>query len=205
MELYDITMTISESMQVYKNNDEKRPKITVTRDFDTSNARESRLSLDLHTGTHLDMPLHFVEGGSSLEQLDLRRLITPCLVLDFTSLDRGIGREDLESKDLKGATFVLLKTRNSYETEFNPEFIYLKGDGAVFLKELGIDGVGIDALGIERSQPDYATHKTLLGNNRLILEGLRLAEVEEGAYQMMALPLKIEGVEASPLRVVLTR
>lgn len=205
MEFYDITMTIGESMQVYKNKDEKRPTITVTRDFDTSNARESRLSLDLHTGTHLDMPLHFVKDGSSLEQLDLRRLITSCRVLDFTAVDQGISREDLESKDLKGAIFVLLKTRNSFETEFNPEFIYLKGDGAAYLKELGVDGVGIDALGIERSQPDYATHKTLLENNILILEGLRLAEVEEGAYQMMALPLKIEGVEASPLRIVLTR
>lgn len=205
MELYDVTMTISESMQVYKNKDEKRPEISITRDFDTSNARESRLSLDLHTGTHMDMPLHFFQNGESLEHLDLNRLITPCRVLDFTHLNQGISKDDLEEKDLKGVSFVLFKTRNSFEEAFNPDFIYLKRDGAAYIRDLGMDGVGIDALGIERSQPDYATHKILLENNILILEGLRLAHVEEGDYRMLALPLKIKGVEASPLRVVLIR
>ena len=69
--------------------------------------------------------------------------------------------------------------------------------------ETGIIGVGIDSLGIERSQPGHETHKTLLGNSIMILEGLRLKEVVEGKYILIAAPLNIPGVEASPVRAFL--
>lgn len=203
MKIHDITMTIEETMQVYKNKEEKKPSITVTRDFASSNAMESHISMDMHTGTHLDMPLHFVQGGPPLETLDLDRLVTRCRVLDLTHVRDGITKADLQQKDLSGVSFVLLKTKNSMEDNFRFDFIFLKADGAAYLKELGLDGVGIDALGIERDQPDYGTHKTLLENGILILEGLRLAQVKEGIYQMIALPLKIKGVEAAPARVIL--
>lgn len=203
MKMIDITMTIDEKMQVYKNKDEKKPEITVTRDFETSDAMETHLSMDMHTGTHLDMPLHFVPDGESLEILDLNRLITTCRVVDLSYLQDGISREDLMKKDLSDVSFVLLKTRNSLEDEYRSDFIYLKSSGARYLKEIGMDGVGIDALGIERDQPEHETHKILLGNGILILEGLRLADAEEGIYRMIALPMKIKGVEAAPIRVIL--
>lgn len=203
MKMIDITMTIDEKMQVYKNKDEKKPEITVTRDFETSDAMETHLSMDMHTGTHLDMPLHFVPDGESLEMLDLNRLITTCRVVDLSYLQDGISREDLMKKDLLDVSFVLLKTRNSLEDEYRSDFIYLKSSGARYLKEIGMDGVGIDALGIERDQPEHETHKILLGNGILILEGLRLADAEEGIYRMIALPMKIKGVEAAPIRVIL--
>lgn len=203
MKMFDVTMTIDEQMQVYKNRNEKRPEITITRDFETSDAMETHISMDMHTGTHLDMPLHFVTDGESLDMLDLNRLVTACRVVDFTHLKDGIAREDLMKKDLSGVSFVLLKTRNSMENEFRADFIYLKSSGANYLKELGMDGVGIDGLGIERDQPGHETHKVLLENGILILEGLRLSAVTEGIYSMIALPMKIKGVEAAPIRVLL--
>ena len=66
-----------------------------------------------------------------------------------------------------------------------------------------IKGVGIDSLGIERNQPDHATHKILLGNGIHILEGLRLKNVKEGEYTLIAAPLNIKNVEASPVRALL--
>jgi len=203
LKIYDVSMTIENQMQVYKNKDDKRPNIETTRDFETSSAMESKITMDMHTGTHLDMPLHFVEGGNSLETLDLNRVFTKCRVLDFTHINDKITRNDLEDKEFKGNSFILLKTKNSLIDDFDFKFIYLAEDGAKYLKEKNIYGVGIDSLGIERDQPEYGTHKTLLEAKIIIIEGLRLKDISEGDYTLVALPLKIKGVEAAPLRAVL--
>ncbi len=84
-----------------------------------------------------------------------------------------------------------------------PDFIYLKKSGAEFLAEQGIIGVGIDALGIERAQPNHETHNILMEKGIIIIEGLRLKEVPTGNYFMCALPLKIKGADGAPARVVL--
>lgn len=89
--------------------------------------------------------------------------------------------------------------------DFDFEFVYLDKSGALYLKEKEIVGVGIDALGIERSQPDHETHKILLEAGIVILEGLRLKDVEEGEYFLYAAPLKIKGAEAAPTRAVLIK
>lgn len=64
-------------------------------------------------------------------------------------------------------------------------------------------GVGIDSLGIERSQEGHPTHKTLFNNSIIIVEGLRLKEVVEGEYFMVIAPLKLEGTDGSPARALL--
>ncbi len=203
MIIYDISMTIHENMQVYKNKSDKKPQFTVTRDFVDSPARESRLSMDMHTGTHLDMPLHFVPKGDTVEQLDLTRVVTACRVLDLSHIDQAIHAEDLEDFDIKSEETILLKTRNSLIETFDPEFVYLAEDAARFMIELGINCIGIDGLGIERAQSDYSTHKSLLGSGIIILEGLRLKDIEQGYYLLFAAPLKIAGAEAAPIRALL--
>lgn len=203
MIIYDISMTIHENMQVYKNKSDKKPQFTVTRDFVDSPARESRLSMDMHTGTHLDMPLHFVPKGDTVEQLDLTRVVTACRVLDLSHIDQAIHAEDLEDFDIKSEETILLKTRNSLIETFDPEFVYLAEDAARFMIELGINCIGIDGLGIERAQSDYSTHKSLLGAGIIILEGLRLKDIEQGYYLLFAAPLKIAGAEAAPIRALL--
>lgn len=203
MIIYDISMTIHEGMQVYKNKPEKKPQLNVTRDFADSPARESRLSLDMHTGTHLDMPLHFVPGGDTVESLDLTRVITTCRVLDLSYVEQAIHADDLMKFNIKSEETILLKTRNSQIDEFDPEFVYLAADAAKLLIELGINCVGIDGLGIERAQSDYSTHKSLLGADVIILEGLRLKDIEQGYYLLFAAPLKVAGAEAAPIRALL--
>ncbi len=203
MKIYDISMAIAEDMQVYKNYEAKKPVFEITRDFHDSPARETRISMDMHTGTHLDMPLHFVAGGESLDKLDLNRVIKPCRVLDLSHIEDAIHKEDLEKYDIGEGETILLKTANSYEDEFNYKFIYLAADAARYLRDKKIDCVGIDALGIERDQPDYGSHRSLLSAGILILEGLRLKDVEEGRYLLLAAPLKIDRVEAAPIRALL--
>lgn len=86
---------------------------------------------------------------------------------------------------------------------FDPEFVYLTEDAARLLIDLGINCVGIDGLGIERAQSDYSTHKSLLGAGVIIIEGLRLKDIEPGHYLLIAAPLKIAGAEAAPIRALL--
>lgn len=200
MKMHDVTGAIYEGMTVYKNKPEKQPKLnTITNGYVT----ETRLDFDVHTGTHIDAPLHMVTNGDTFETIPLDNLVGQCKVFDLTEVENGVSKADLEGFDIQKGDFVLLKTKNSFEETFNFDFIFLAQDGAEYLSELGIRGIGIDALGIERSQEGHPTHKTLFANNIIIIEGLRLKEIEQGQYFMVAAPLKLMGTDASPARVLL--
>jgi len=200
MKMYDVTAPIFEGMPVYKNKPEKQPKLTtVTNGYVT----ESRIDMDVHTGTHIDAPLHMVVNGETFETLSLGRLVGDCKVFDLTHIDDKISKNDIEHLVIEENDFILFKTKNSLEDAFNFEFIYVAEDAAQLLAEKKVRGVGIDALGVERDQPGHPTHKTLFGNNIIIIEGLRLQEVPEGQYFMVAAPLKLVGTDAAPARVLL--
>jgi arylformamidase len=200
MKMYDVTAPIFEGMPVYKNKPEKQPKFsTVTNDYVT----ESRVDMDVHTGTHIDAPLHMVKNGETFETISLEKLVGTCKVFDVTNVDDKISKNDIAHLDIQENDFVLFKTKNSFDEAFNFEFIYVAEDAAQYLAEKKVRGVGIDALGVERSQPGHPTHKTLFGNNIIIIEGLRLKDVPEGQYFMVAAPLKLVGTDAAPARVLL--
>lgn len=200
MKFYDVTAEVYEGMPVYKNKEEKQPKFqTVT----NGHVTETRLSLDLHTGTHVDAPLHMMNDGETMETIPLERLVRPVKLFDLTHVNDGITKEDIVDLPIEKGDFVLFKTSNSFDEEFNFEFIYVKEDAARYLAEKGIDGVGIDSLGIERAQEGHPTHRTLFQNDIIVMEGLRLKDVEAGEYFMVAAPLKVIGTDASPARVLL--
>lgn len=198
--IYDVSMSIQEGMTVYKNKPEKQPSFETVQNNYVS---ETRVSLDVHTGTHVDAPLHMVVSGETMESIPLEHLVGPCRLLDLSHVQDGVTAADLEPFNVQEGEFLLLKTANSQEDSFNPEFIYVKEDAAKLLVEKRVRGVGIDALGIERSQPGHPTHKALFGAKIIIIEGLRLLEVPEGSYFMMAAPLKLTGTDAAPARVIL--
>ncbi len=204
-EIFDISMPITESMPVYKGKDYKRPIISVDGDFTTGSSYESRLELNLHTGTHLDTPLHMIEGGYTLEKLDLSKVVTKCKVLDLTKVGDRIRDKDLADLDINEGDFILLKTRNSFEDILETDFIFLDKSGANYLINKKIKGVGIDALGIERDQPNHETHIGLFTEDIIILEGLRLKDIDQGEYLLSAAPILIPGAEAAPLRAYLIR
>ena len=200
MKFYDVTAEVYEGMPVYKNKEEKQPKFqTVT----NGHVTETRLSLDLHTGTHVDAPLHMINDGETMETIPLERLVRPVKLFDLTHVNDGITKEDIADLPIDKGDFVLFKTSNSLDEAFNFEFIYVKEDAARYLAEKGIDGVGIDSLGIERAQEGHPTHRTLFQNDIIVMEGLRLKDVEAGQYFMVAAPLKVIGTDASPARVLL--
>jgi arylformamidase len=205
MKIYDVSMVIKKEMQVYKNIKDKLPVFIVASDFISGSSYETKMSFNLHTGTHMDFPLHMIPQGNTSDSLDLNRLITPVKVFDLTHLTDRIDRQDLINLDIQNGDFILFKTRNSFEEEFNFNFIYINEAASIFLSEKGIKGVGVDGLGVERDQKGHPTHKHLMYSDITIIEGLRLKEVSSGTYQMFALPIKIEKVDALPLSVILIK
>lgn len=201
--LIDISMPICPGMPVYKNKEEKQPVFETTSDFATASAHETRLHMDAHTGTHIDAPLHMLEGGATIESIPLTQLVRSCRVVDLTSVRGGIGAADLDPVQPLPGEFLLFKTRNSWDDTFNPEFVYVAADAAERLAAAGVAGVGIDGLGIERAQPGHETHKRLMNAGVVIIEGLRLAGVATGVYTMVAAPLALLGIDAAPARVFL--
>lgn len=205
MRIWDISMMLHPGMPVYKNRDENRPVFTTARDHSGGAAYETRVTMNLHTGTHLDAPLHILENGSTIDKMDLDRLITRCRVLDLSHVEDRIREQDLAGEKIEANDFLILKTRNSLSEAFEFDFVYLDETGARYLRDKGIRGVGIDSMGIERGQPGHPTHRFLMEAGIIILEGLRLAEVSAGEYTLIALPLKLKGLEASPVRAVLVQ
>ncbi|AOY77486.1 cyclase family protein [Clostridium formicaceticum] len=205
MEIYDVSMDIHQNMMVYKNKEENKPEITVKTDHSNSRTYESSIRMGMHTGTHIDAPLHMLKDGQTMENYSIENFVKKCKVLDLTYVENKITKNILQEKNIEKGDFLLFKTKNSFTEVFDFEFIYLEESGAKHLEEIGIAGVGIDSLGIEREQPQYETHRTLLGKNIMIIEGLQLKEIEEGEYTLIALPLKIKNVEASPARVILIK
>lgn len=204
MKIYDVTMPIFPGMQVYKNLPHKQPLFTSDSGIAHGDSvNELRLSINLHTGTHMDFPLHMIDGGASSDSLKLQRLITKVKVFDLTNETTNISALQLARLPITKGDSVLFKTRNSFSESFDNQFIALDQSGAEMLAALEINLVGVDGLGIERGQKGHPTHKTLMNNDIYILEGLRLKDVPSGEYMMYALPLKTSTTDALLLSVVL--
>ncbi|MBP1971519.1 arylformamidase [Virgibacillus natechei] len=200
MKMYDVTATIFEGMPTYKNKQEKQPKLnTVT----NGHVTESRMDIDLHTGTHIDSPLHMINDGDTMETIQMEDLVRQAKLFDLTHVEDRITKKDIEGFSIEKDDFVLFQTKNSFEGASDYEFIFVAEDAASYLAEIGITGVGVDGLGIERSQEGHPTHRSLFQHNVIVIEGLRLAEVPEGEYFMVAAPLKLEGTDAAPARILL--
>ena len=181
------------------------PRLEIARG-DTANV--SLLSMGSHTGTHVDAPAHFIEGGATVEALPVDSLIGPALVAEVGS-ERLIGRRDLEPLPLDGQSRLLLKTRNSAlwaAGDFSRDFVALDLEGARHLTERGLRLIGIDYLSIEAfHSPGHPVHRHLLGAGVVILEGLDLSRVAPGVYELVCLPLPVRGIDGAPCRAVLRR
>lgn len=212
MEYIDISVAIRSDLPVWTGD----PEVAINRASSIAAgdlANVTRLDMGAHTGTHVDAPLHFLDGRRSIEELDLNVLIGAAWVAEF-DVPREITAVDLDAAGIpEGTERLLLKTRNSRlwtekPASFDENFIGISVDGARWLVDHGVKLVGIDYLGVERfdSVPLGApVHKTLLAAEMILLEGLNLSAVQPGAYQLICLPVKIQGADGSPSRAVLVK
>lgn len=210
MEIFDVTVAISESVPVYAGDPPVRIRaVSSLAAGDTANVSE--ISFGVHTATHIDAPNHFIAGAAKVDQIDPAQLIGPCRVIELGPEIIEIRPEHLPDSD--NAERILFKTRNSEfwnspEDGFRRDFTYLTLPAAEILVKRGVRLVGIDYLSIEKPGAEgHPVHKILLGNQIVILEGLDLRSIEAGEYEIICLPLKYSGGEGdgAPARTLLIR
>jgi arylformamidase len=171
-------------------------------------ANVTQLSIDVHTGTHVDAPRHFFDHAETLDELGLDPFIGPAIVLD-TGPAREVSASVLRAAMIPDDTQrLLLRTVNSsqpdlYSAPFDEDYAALTLDGAEWLAARTFRLVGIDYLSIQRYSEPPDVHHALLGAGVAILEGLSLAKVSPGAYELVCLPMRLVNVEGAPARAVL--
>jgi arylformamidase len=202
MAIIDISVPVRPGMIVW--DDEAAPVVERVSSIARGDGYNlSRLVLGAHTGTHVDAPLHFIEGGASVEQLPLAALIGPALVVDARSVAEQIDAETIEREVVAGTERVIFATRNSELWDrdgFTNNFVGVSPAAAALLVERGARLIGIDYLSVGSLE----THRKLLSDGVVLLEGLDLRGVEAGAYRLVCLPLDIVGSDGAPARAVLT-
>jgi arylformamidase len=207
MNIYDISLPLQAGSPCWPG---KSPlALTATRSLLRGDHCTSHtIGMDIHLGTHIDAPAHFIADGITLDQVPLATMVGPCRVIEFL----GSPASEIPSQIMAGghpSERVLFKTFNSQllsHSKFDPRFVALSEDLAHLLVQDGVRLVGIDYFSVDRfNSPGRAVHHILLGSGVLILEGINLAAVEPGDYQLIALPLNLVGAEGSPVRAVLVR
>ena len=198
MKLIDITRPLTAGMLVYPGD-----IVPSFSQADYGRYLISELHMSSHTGTHIDAPAHYLKNGDTIDRIQLDRFIGSCRVIDVSGAKgSSITAADLEVR-LRGVKRLLLKTSFSARDTFCEDYPSLSYDAACSITNSGIECVGIDSPSIESFNGDGSVHRRLLGNGCIIIELLDLSEVPEGDYNMVALPLRLTGLDGSPARVIL--
>lgn len=201
MRLIDITPTVSPALAGWP--DDTRFEAVPRWSLEAGDAcRVSRVTLSSHLGAHADAPLHYARDGADAASMPLEPFVGPVRVVQCPGID-AIGPE--EARWAAGAERVLYRVLpEGAPPEFTPTFAPLTPDGARTLARLGVRLFGTDAPSVDRvDSKSLDTHHALREAGIAILEGLALADVAPGDYELMALPLKWQGVDAAPVRAVL--
>ncbi len=156
----------------------------------------SGVTASLHTGTHIDAPAHFIDGGMTVDEMPLDTFMGGCRVISAIGRKDDLTGADIEELVPEGTVRVLFKTLGECR---------LTRSAAFALVSAGVRLVGIDAQSVAPDGEESAVHKELLLAGIAILEGLSLRHVQSGAYTLMALPLKIDGVDGAPCRAILMK
>ncbi len=160
-----------------------------------------------HVGTHADAPLHVRDGWPASDQLPLDPFMGPVMVLDVTRAPVGNLTLDADDPRLAGCERLLLRTdRTIAEGAFPDGWPVLSAATAVLLAAGGVKLVGVDAPSVdERESKSLEVHNALFGGGAYVLENLDLRGVAEGRYDLIALPQRLGGLDAAPVRAVLRR
>ena len=158
--------------------------------------------MSTHSGTHIDAPSHYLKNNESVDRIPLAALIGPCRVIDLSGVPGEVSEDDLKDR-IEGVRRILLKTGCNFFGQFDPDYVGLSVSAATTISARGIIAVGIDSPSIEKFHGTGEVHRELLGKGIVVIEYLDLSRVPEGDYQMVALPLRLRGLDGSPARVVL--
>jgi arylformamidase len=206
MQIYDISRTLDKGIEVWPGDPEFYPRWAMRiRDGETCNVAE--IHMGVHTGTHIDAPLHLDDSGIDVSSIPIRNCIGPARVFSMAA-EKCIRAADLEALDWRGVERALFKTRSRRPEgqPFSRSYVYFAEDAAEFLARhemylVGTDGPSVDAFESEL----LPSHTILLGRGTVILEDAQLEKVPPGDYELFCLPLKLAGLDGSPVRAILRK
>jgi len=169
-------------------------------------ANVTKVSASAHTGTHMDAPRHFIEDGPGVDVVPLAAVMGPARVIDITDPE-AVRADELEPQGLEAGERILLRTRNSlrrwWEEDFLPDFVHIDPAAAELMAAARISTVGVDYLSVGGTESGAETHRTLLDAGIWIIEGLELTQIAPGPYELICLPLRLDGADGAPARALL--
>ena len=151
----------------------------------------TEISMSVHSGTHIDAPLHFYDEGSSIDNIRLNTFFGKCTVISVSGILTG---EDMER------LLPYCKRRVLFHGEGKT---FISHSAAIVLAESRVVLVGTDALSIAPSFDEERTHRELARSGIVILENLNLSAIDDGEYDLCAFPIKLGGLEAAPCRAII--
>ena len=200
---YDISVPINDKTLVYPGD----PKVCIKSDS-SDDFIISEISMSLHSGTHLDCPLH-IKNKDFHKEYPLSKMVVKTHVIEIENPE-CITPEEINLNFEEGEA-VLFKTENSRRSLLAKSFlvedyVYMTKEAAEKVAERNPILVGFDYLSPDRyGDESFLAHKKLLGNGIFILENVDLSQVDQGEYEMFCFPLKVDEAEAMPVRAVLVK
>jgi arylformamidase len=202
---FDVSWPVSPSTTLWPT----APPITLQRRLDLDHgdaATDTTLTMSLHTGTHVDAPAHFVQGGATIERVPLTTMVGSAIIVEVDTADTQVVTAQWLQQRLgdSPAPRILLRAHvdAALSAPFDPSFTGISVDAAQWLVDHGVCLIGTDYLSIEPFSSNGDVHRTLLGAGIVILEALRLAHVPVGAGTLLCLPVAMHATEAAPARAL---
>jgi arylformamidase len=201
--IYDITPPITDALEVWPS--DTPPSREVLLDMKRgANITLSTLRATVHLGAHADAPSHYGRDAPTIDSRSLEDYLGPCQVIRV-DVGRATGVLPHHLPGRIEADRVLIHTGTYPDpTHFNQDFAGLTPELVEFLANQHVRLVGIDTPSVDLfDSKELPTHRSFLKFNIAILEGIVLKDVPEGVYELIALPLRLVGFDASPVRAIL--
>lgn len=205
MKIFDITRTINPALAVWPGDTPFSAEVIMDMSAGAS-VNLTTITLSTHTGTHTDAPYHFINDDLTIEKVSLEPYVGPATVVTVQREEGPLMPSDFPKLDWGQVERLLVHSRASSKPadEFPTQIIYPSPELADFLAGHAVVLFGSDAPSMDDiNSKTLPGHKALRRNGIAILEGLLLTDVPDGSYELIALPLKIEGGDGSPVRAIL--
>lgn len=203
--IYDVSRAIHDGVTVWPGDEGVELKRIASMD-EGAKCNVSVLKAGVHTATHIDAPLHFINDAEDVCDVDLSKFIGMVRVFELDCTE-CIRESDIDKLGINKNDRVFFKTSNSMKDlneAFNKDFIYLDISAARLLVDIGVEAVGLDYLSVEKyDSSNNEVHKLLLSNKIAIIEGLCLKGIKQGLFFYSCLPLALKGADGSPARAIL--
>ncbi|MGM7724542.1 arylformamidase [Metabacillus sp. Hm71] len=201
----DISQPLDEKVPVWPGDTPFSNKL-ITNIEESGSVNVGQINMSTHTGTHIDAPFHFDNEGKKVIDLDVNIYIGKAKVIHLPNIS-CIGVKELSSLDLNGVVRLLIRTDAWKDRQKFPQTIpYIQPELSKYLSEVGIRLLGLDLPSADPlDSKELSAHHQLAAHGIHILEGLVLANVLPGDYEMAALPLPLVEGDGSPVRAVLKK